>query len=547
MNLTEYARYDALGLAELVARKEVTARELAQTAMAAIAAINPLNAVVETYADRIDALDEATLGDGPFRGVPFLMKDVFGHEAGRRIEFGSRLCRDMVVQQDTHYCQLVRAAGLNIIGRSAAPEYSMSGTTETRAVRQHLDAVAPRLLGRRFDRRRHGRGDGRHRAGGARLGHRRVDPHPGELLRRRRPQALARPRVLRPDARRERLRPGAELRADEDGARRRGAARLPGGAATRRPVRDPAAGAALVGGRTPAGAAAARRLLDPAADGLPGGRRSGERGEPTAHLLADMGHDVEEDDVVFDGLAAMRSMMDVWFFGFDLRLAGYSQRSGHAIGRDTLEPVIHMVYEYARAMKPSQFLGAMAALNTARRQLGASLPAPRHLADADDAAPSPSPGELQPRPRRRGLRGAGGEGVPAGVPVHAGAQHHGHPGDLAAAGPALERPADRRPARAPPANEHLLLQLATALEEASPGWTGAAAARGEIASLVFCARPELAAEQPPIGRKAAQWVQSSPNGSAPLRHDATPVRPEVRRHGKPDTCCDPLRSAGGAG
>ncbi len=100
--------------------------------MAAIAAINPqLNAVVETYADRIDGVDEATLGDGPFRGVPFLMKDVFGHEAGRRIEFGSRLCRDMVVQQDTYYCQLVRAAGMNIIGRSAAPEYSMSGTTET--------------------------------------------------------------------------------------------------------------------------------------------------------------------------------------------------------------------------------------------------------------------------------------------------------------------------------------------------------------------------------------------------------------------------------
>ena len=44
----------------------------------------------------------------------------------------------------------------------------------------------------------HGGGDGRHRADRARLGHRRLDPHPGELVRRRRPQALARPRVLRP-------------------------------------------------------------------------------------------------------------------------------------------------------------------------------------------------------------------------------------------------------------------------------------------------------------------------------------------------------------
>jgi amidase len=92
MKLAEYATYDALGLADLVARKEVTAAELAALAAAAIAALNPeLGAVVETYPDRIEGLDTASLGDGPFRGVPFLMKDVFGHEKGRRIEYGSRL------------------------------------------------------------------------------------------------------------------------------------------------------------------------------------------------------------------------------------------------------------------------------------------------------------------------------------------------------------------------------------------------------------------------------------------------------------------------
>src|SRR6185503_8675074 len=93
MNLTEYATYDALGLAELVARKQVTPKELALTCAKAIEAINPtINAVVETYPDRIEAFDEKTLGNGPFRGVPLLIKDVFGHEKGRRIEFGSRLC-----------------------------------------------------------------------------------------------------------------------------------------------------------------------------------------------------------------------------------------------------------------------------------------------------------------------------------------------------------------------------------------------------------------------------------------------------------------------
>src|SRR6185436_14854929 len=94
--------------------------------------VNPtVNAVVETYPDRIEGLDENTLGTGPFRGVPFLMKDVFGHEAGRKIEFGSRLCEGMVAQIDSYLCELFKTSGLNILGRSAAPEFSMSGTTES--------------------------------------------------------------------------------------------------------------------------------------------------------------------------------------------------------------------------------------------------------------------------------------------------------------------------------------------------------------------------------------------------------------------------------
>lgn len=132
MNLSEYSAHDATGLGDLVARGHVTPRELAALAVKAIEAVNPqVNAVVETYPDRIDDLDESTLGQGPLRGVPFLMKDVFGHEAGRKVEFGSRLCQGMVALEDSVYCKLVRATGLNIIGRSAAPEYSMAGTTET--------------------------------------------------------------------------------------------------------------------------------------------------------------------------------------------------------------------------------------------------------------------------------------------------------------------------------------------------------------------------------------------------------------------------------
>ena len=62
-------------------------------------------------------------------------------------------------------------------------------------------------------------------------------------------------------------------------------------------------------------------------------------------------------------------MTDVWFFGFDQRLEGYAKRSGRAIGPETLEPVTLTIYEHARQMKSAAFLNAMAAINTARRQL----------------------------------------------------------------------------------------------------------------------------------------------------------------------------------
>ena len=151
MTLDEYTRLDGLGLAALVARKEVTPMELAQLAAQAIAAVNPaVRAVVETYADRIEALDENTLGAGPFRGVPFLMKDVFGHEAGRKIEFGSRLCEGMLAEVDTAYCSSSRRRGstssaaprrLNI--RWPAPPRPRSTATPARPGNRVTAPVAP--------------------------------------------------------------------------------------------------------------------------------------------------------------------------------------------------------------------------------------------------------------------------------------------------------------------------------------------------------------------------------------------------------------------
>ena len=112
-------------------------------------------------------------------------------------------------------------------------------------LRQHLQSLEAGLFGGRLDRRRPGGGDLGHGAAGARLRHRRLDPHPGELVRRRGAQAVARARVERPVVRRGRLRHDLQSRAGKNRARCRRHARLHGGAAGGRPLPHPEAVRAL--------------------------------------------------------------------------------------------------------------------------------------------------------------------------------------------------------------------------------------------------------------------------------------------------------------
>jgi amidase len=371
MQLTEYARFDALGLADLVARGEVRPRELAATALAAIEAINPqVNAVVETYADRIDALDETQLGGGPFRGVPFLIKDVFGHEAGRRIEFGSRLCRGMVAPQDTHVAELLRASGVNILGRSNAPEYSMAGTTENA------------LYGNTSTPWRHGYSAGGSTGGGMAAVIAGMVPlaHGSDIAGSIRiPAAWCGGVGLKPS--RGRISFGPML--DENGyglatnfvqtKTVRDAAAMLDCLAVPQPgdpfvIPKPAESYAALAQRAPQrlriGLTTAPLMGLPVDEGVAAAVRE------IGQVLASMGHDVEEATPQFDGLAALRQMMDIWFFGFDARVALYASRTGLKPGPETLEPAVLQIWEHACRMTPAQFQAAMAGLNTARRTLG---------------------------------------------------------------------------------------------------------------------------------------------------------------------------------
>jgi Asp-tRNA(Asn)/Glu-tRNA(Gln) amidotransferase A subunit family amidase len=132
MDLDEYRRYDGLGLADLVKRGEVEATDLLETAIEAQAKIDPkLNSIV------IDLQDEARnavaddLPDGPFRGVPFLLKDLHLNMKGVRTTNGCRFFADAVSDHDSELVKRYRAAGLVIFGKTASPEFGVTTSTES--------------------------------------------------------------------------------------------------------------------------------------------------------------------------------------------------------------------------------------------------------------------------------------------------------------------------------------------------------------------------------------------------------------------------------
>src|SRR5690242_1856402 len=101
MAFTEYANYDGLGLAHLVRRGEVSPAELVEEAITRIERHNPkLNAIVFKAYDEARKTAKTKLPDGPFVGVPFLIKDINLDVEGWPMTNGSALLKDYVSQHD---------------------------------------------------------------------------------------------------------------------------------------------------------------------------------------------------------------------------------------------------------------------------------------------------------------------------------------------------------------------------------------------------------------------------------------------------------------
>lgn len=131
--LGDYADIDATGLAERLRTRAIGARELIDTAIAAIERVNPtLNAIVHRMYEKARALaDDATkLPDGPFRGVPFVLKDLDGALAGEPYTMSSRHLKQYVPEHDSEIVLRFKRTGVIIVAKTNTPEFGILGITE---------------------------------------------------------------------------------------------------------------------------------------------------------------------------------------------------------------------------------------------------------------------------------------------------------------------------------------------------------------------------------------------------------------------------------
>jgi len=367
----EYARHDATSLADLVARKEATPRELARAALAGAAAVDPtLRAVVDVFAERVEAMDD-TVPSGPFGGVPTMLKDLFHGEAGVVCENGSRLARGWVVPVEASFTTRIKAAGLVPVGRTTTSEFGIMGTTETLAVGATCSPWSPA-----------------HMAGGSSGGAAAVvgagivpvasaSDGGGSI---RIPASACGVVGLKPS--RGRVGWGPLI-----------AEALAGWAVhfmVSRSVRDTAALLDALSGPAagdPFTIAGPVRpfVAEVGADGPPlrvawwAEPWSGDSVDPqvaaateaTASLLADLGHHVEQASPSFRWEPFLTAMTDVWAADNAHTIAGFAAATGRTPGADTLEGTTLAALEYGRTVSATALLDALEHANHLARTMGA--------------------------------------------------------------------------------------------------------------------------------------------------------------------------------
>src|SRR5258708_1855362 len=128
----EHDAYDALALAQLIARKQFTALELLHAVRRKAELLQPkLNAFCHLFFDRAEAQIRAGLPAGPFHGVPFALKDLGQYLDGTITSAGSRVWKNAVADHDSTYVSRLKRTGFVLFAKTSTPELGLAYTTES--------------------------------------------------------------------------------------------------------------------------------------------------------------------------------------------------------------------------------------------------------------------------------------------------------------------------------------------------------------------------------------------------------------------------------
>lgn len=371
MNLAEYASFDGLGLAELVRSRQVSAAELARLAVDGVEQVNTqLNAIVEVYPERIDYRPGDPGDVALFAGVPSFLKDIGATERGKRQECGSRLLRGRIAGIDADLTVRFRAAGLNLLGRTATPEFGLSSSTESvltgathnpwslglmaggssgGAAAAVAAGVVPLAHG--------GDGGGSIRGPASACGLVGLKPSRGRVT--------SGPAVA--EGRMGMVQEFVVTRTVRDTAAMLDAVAAPGVGdpfvivQPERPYRE-------VVGRPP-------RRLRIALATQPWGPFETDAEVAKATVEAGkrceaMGHWVELATPSYDYETFLRAQCVMWAFGYDAILDDLGDQMGRAVDEHALEPVSLSLYHYAGTLTPSDWIWAEGVQNQVRRKVG---------------------------------------------------------------------------------------------------------------------------------------------------------------------------------
>jgi amidase len=132
MDKVTYSALDGIDLANLIKKKEVSPKELVDTAFERLEEVNPtLNAVIRTRKERVmEEIKQLRIDEQAFAGVPIVLKDISQAVEGERLTSGSKLFIENVSRRDSNFVARLRQAGFLFIGHTNTPEFGLKNITE---------------------------------------------------------------------------------------------------------------------------------------------------------------------------------------------------------------------------------------------------------------------------------------------------------------------------------------------------------------------------------------------------------------------------------